>query len=145
MFWRIISPKKKKKSISLTIMWQNMYKPYNSMNYKTILSNYLKLSSSWNMHTQTLKSYRERMINALKKYKYMTITYHTKNNYTPPNYFLSFFVTKWQKEMWQPFFFFENIQMSHHSGTTTCRSANIQYTLHNMYLIIRVTSNRWIQ
>jgi hypothetical protein len=28
--------------------------------------------------------------------------------------------------------------MSHHSGTTTCRSANIWYTFHNMYMIIRV-------
>jgi hypothetical protein len=30
--------------------------------------------------------------------------------------------------------------MSHHSGMTTCHSAHIQYTFHNMYLIIRVTS-----
>jgi hypothetical protein len=35
-------------------------------------------------------------------------------------------------------------KMSHHSGTTTCRSANIRYTFHNMYLIIRVTSMQWI-
>jgi hypothetical protein len=28
--------------------------------------------------------------------------------------------------------------MSHCSGTTTCRSANIWHMLHNMYLIIRV-------
>jgi hypothetical protein len=27
--------------------------------------------------------------------------------------------------------------MSHHSGTSICRLANIQYTTHNMYLIIR--------
>jgi hypothetical protein len=35
------------------------------------------------------------------------------------------------------FFFFENIQTDLHSGTTTCRTANITY----MYLIFRVTSN----
>jgi len=41
------------------------------------------------------------------------------------------------------FFFFSllNIQMDLHSGTTTCRSANITYKFHNMYLIFRVTSN----
>jgi hypothetical protein len=38
-------------------------------------------------------------------------------------------------------FFFENIQTDLHSGTTTCRSANITYTFHNMYLIFRVTFN----
>jgi hypothetical protein len=37
--------------------------------------------------------------------------------------------------------FFLNIQTDHHSGTTTCRSANIWHTPHNMYLIIRVISN----
>jgi hypothetical protein len=31
--------------------------------------------------------------------------------------------------------------MDLHSGMTTCRSANITYTFHNMYLIFRVTSN----
>jgi hypothetical protein len=31
--------------------------------------------------------------------------------------------------------------MDLHSGTTTCRSANIMYTFHNMYLIFRITSN----
>jgi len=31
--------------------------------------------------------------------------------------------------------------MDFHSGTTTCRSANITYTFHNMYMIFRVTSN----
>jgi hypothetical protein len=44
------------------------------------------------------------------------------------------------KDLFFFFLFFENIQMSHHSGTTTCRSANIWYTSHNMYLIYRVTS-----
>jgi hypothetical protein len=39
------------------------------------------------------------------------------------------------------FFFFENIQTDLHSGTTTCRSTNITYTFHNMYLIFRVISN----
>jgi hypothetical protein len=39
------------------------------------------------------------------------------------------------------FFFFENIQMDLHSGTTTCRSADITYTFHNMYMIFRVASN----
>jgi hypothetical protein len=39
------------------------------------------------------------------------------------------------------FFFFENIQTDLHSGTTTCRSANITYMFHNMYLIFRVTPN----
>jgi len=39
------------------------------------------------------------------------------------------------------YFYFENIQTDLHSGTTTCRSANITYTFHNMYLIFRVTSN----
>jgi hypothetical protein len=39
------------------------------------------------------------------------------------------------------FFFFKKKKrkMSHHSGTATCHSANIWYTFHNMYLIIRVT------
>jgi hypothetical protein len=31
--------------------------------------------------------------------------------------------------------------MDLHSDTTTCLSANITYTFHNMYLIFRVTSN----
>jgi hypothetical protein len=31
--------------------------------------------------------------------------------------------------------------MDLHSVMTTCRSANITYTFHNMYLIFRVTSN----
>jgi hypothetical protein len=31
--------------------------------------------------------------------------------------------------------------MDIHSGKTTCRSANITYMFHNMYLIFRVTSN----
>jgi hypothetical protein len=31
--------------------------------------------------------------------------------------------------------------MDLHSDMTTCRSANITYTFHNMYLIFRVTSN----
>jgi hypothetical protein len=31
--------------------------------------------------------------------------------------------------------------MDPHSGTTTCRSANMTYTFHNMYLIFKVTSN----
>jgi hypothetical protein len=34
--------------------------------------------------------------------------------------------------------------MSHHSGTITCRSANIRYIFHNMYLIIIVTSTQRI-
>jgi hypothetical protein len=38
----------------------------------------------------------------------------------------------------------KNIQTDHHSGTTTCRSANIWHMLHNMYLIIRVISNNEI-
>jgi hypothetical protein len=38
------------------------------------------------------------------------------------------------------FFFFWKHKMSHYSGTTICHSANILYTFHNMYLIIRVTS-----
>jgi hypothetical protein len=42
------------------------------------------------------------------------------------------------------FLFFGNCKMSHHSGTTTCLSANIRYTFHNMYLIIRVTSTQLI-
>jgi hypothetical protein len=37
-------------------------------------------------------------------------------------------------------FFFENIQTDLHSGTTTCRSANLWHMPHNMHLIIRVTS-----
>jgi hypothetical protein len=40
------------------------------------------------------------------------------------------------------FFFFEKHKMSHHSGTITSRSSNIQYSFHNMYLIIRVTSTQ---
>jgi hypothetical protein len=31
-----------------------------------------------------------------------------------------------------------------HNDTTTCRSANIWYTVHDMYLIIRVTSTQRI-
>jgi len=31
--------------------------------------------------------------------------------------------------------------MGIHSGMTICRSANIMYMFHNMYLIFRVTSN----
>jgi hypothetical protein len=42
------------------------------------------------------------------------------------------------------FLFFENIQTDLHSGTTTCRSANIWHMPHNMHLIIRVTSNSGI-
>jgi hypothetical protein len=34
--------------------------------------------------------------------------------------------------------------MSPHSGTTKCRSANLWYTLHNMYLINRVIYNNEI-
>jgi hypothetical protein len=40
--------------------------------------------------------------------------------------------------------FFLKRKLSHHSGTTTCRSANIQYTFYNMYLIIRVLSTQRI-
>jgi hypothetical protein len=36
------------------------------------------------------------------------------------------------------FFLYTNTKMSHHSGTTTCRKANMWYTSHNMYLIFRV-------
>jgi hypothetical protein len=44
--------------------------------------------------------------------------------------------------MWRPFFFKKkNVQTDLHSGTTTCCSANITYTFHNMYLIFRVKSN----
>jgi hypothetical protein len=39
------------------------------------------------------------------------------------------------------FFCFENMQMSHHSGTTICRLASIWHMPYNMYLIIRVISN----
>jgi hypothetical protein len=45
------------------------------------------------------------------------------------------------------FFFFKkkNInELSYQSGTTTCRSANIRYAFHNLYLIIRVTSTQRI-
>jgi len=35
-------------------------------------------------------------------------------------------------------------KMSNHSGMTTSRSANIRYTFHNKYLIIRVTSTQRI-
>jgi hypothetical protein len=42
------------------------------------------------------------------------------------------------------FFFLENIQTDLHSGTTTCRSANIWHMPHNMHLIIRVTPNSGI-
>jgi CxxC motif-containing protein len=54
----------------------------------------------------------------------------------------SFLQKKQASLLWRPFFFLkkkENIQTDHHSGTT-CRSANIWYTSHNMYLIFRVTS-----
>jgi len=34
------------------------------------------------------------------------------------------------------------MQMNHHSGTTTCRSANIWHMSHNMYLIIGITSKQ---
>jgi len=43
-----------------------------------------------------------------------------------------------------PFFFLKkkkNIQTNLYSDTTTCRSANITYTFHNMYQIFKVTSN----
>jgi hypothetical protein len=36
------------------------------------------------------------------------------------------------------FFFYTKRKTSPHSGTTTCRSANIWHMPHNMYLIIRV-------
>jgi hypothetical protein len=32
--------------------------------------------------------------------------------------------------------------MDHHSSTTTCRSTNIRYSSHNMYLVFRVTSKQ---
>jgi hypothetical protein len=34
--------------------------------------------------------------------------------------------------------------MSHHNGTKTSRSANVRYTFHNLYMIIRVTSMQQI-
>jgi hypothetical protein len=54
-----------------------------------------------------------------------------------------FAVSQCPRLVWRPifFFFFEIIQTDLQSGTTTCRSANIMYKLHNMYLIFRVTSN----
>jgi hypothetical protein len=46
--------------------------------------------------------------------------------------------------LWRPIFYFFLTKISHYSGTTTSRSANIRYTFHNMYLIIKVTSMQWI-
>jgi hypothetical protein len=61
--------------------------------------------------------------------------------------FRVFFLQKKKKKgkMTISFFFFffkkkKNIQTDHHNGMTNCRSTNIWYTLHYMYLIFKVTS-----